>query len=80
MANVVRKERVSVDNGEFVAAYKAVYDAGGSLNDLAERLNLAFGSTSAKATALRKAGVKLPKFADNRKRAVDVDALNALLG
>jgi biotin operon repressor len=68
------KSTVAVE--DFVTAFAQAKSAG----EVAERTGLSKASVQAKASALRKAGVKLKRFPRGRKTAVDVDALNDLLG
>ena len=68
------KARASVTDITFVKAWAKA----GSVADVAAKVGMAYGSAQSRAGYLRKAGVKLPKFARSR-REIDVVGLNALL-
>jgi hypothetical protein len=68
------KARAFVSDVTFVKAWAKAE----SVTDVAAKLGMAYGSAQSRAGYLRKAGVKLPKFARSR-REIDVAGLNALL-
>lgn len=73
-ANKVRNEAAV-----FVTTFNACLKAGKGIKDVAKALNITENSVSARATKLRKMGVKLGTMQRGGGRAVDVAALNALL-
>ena len=68
------KSTVAVE--DFVTAFAQAKSAG----EVAERTGLSKASVQVRASALRKAGVKLKRFPRGRKTTLDVAALNDLLG
>ena len=70
------KGKTTVAVEDFVVAFAQAKSAG----EIAEKLGLSKGSVHARASALRKAGVKLKRFPRGRRTALDVAALNDLLG
>jgi biotin operon repressor len=64
-----------IGSEDFVATFAQAKSTG----EVAEKLGLSKASVHARASALRKAGVKLRRFPRGRKSVVDVAALNELL-
>ena len=68
-----RKTRAAVSNEAFVKAWAKA----DSIGAVAARLGMAYSGAQARVARLRKAGVKLPRFA-RHGASIDVAALNAL--
>ena len=69
----MKPAKKGITDAEFVTAWAK----SNSLAEVAEKTGLAKQSVLTRGTRLRKAGVKLPRFA--RRKSVDVEGLNSLL-
>jgi hypothetical protein len=73
----------SVTNEQFVTYWLSAYQEGIGLIGMVKKYNLDYGQASARASQLRKAGVKLPTMRapgkNNTSQEVDVGKLNAMV-
>lgn len=71
------EKKVRYTNEQFVQAWRE----SSSCDDVGIMCNMAPASVRARAAKLRKAGVKLPKYARATRapKVIDVDSLNAIL-
>lgn len=68
-----------ISNREFVKKYMEVWNTGGSLSDIALYFNAESSTISSKASALRRAGVRLPRFKGRPMTGAAIDVLNAIV-